>query len=1028
MNMLTRRLTTLLKIRAEERKLVALVAALFATIEVGRNVSGSAADALFFARFGVEYLPYLYIFLGVLGFLATLTYSAFLGRVVKGRFFAGLLIGFAVVLLIERAAIGFGLSFLYPVMWLSVNIIGALLGTIVWTTAGDVCDARQAKRLFPLFVGAGIFGGLLGSLITGPAATLFGTDNLLVIVGGLLLASMGLLRKIASTCFKAQPETNSASRSNFIADVRAGFDAVRLSPMMTRVGISAVLFSILYFTVSFPFGKAVSTAYSNEAELAGFLGLFSGISSVVALLAALLVANRLYARIGVVNALLLLPITYLIGFIVFGLNFSFVTAVGVRLAQLVVLSGIGDGAYGTFFNTVPSEKRAQVRAFDSGVPSQIGTILSGLLLILGAQFLNASQIFVMGVIVALACALVIWQMRRLYANALVEALRTGNLDVFRGGERAFVGFQGDAAALRILGDALRDAKPSRRRLAAEMLGKLGAVPLTPELKRTLSDADPDVRVAALNALLELDALEDDESMTTLLHDSDAAVRTAVLHALAMRRESLSSAISADATHLLVDADPSVRAAAAQLQLAFGQPALGLAVLRGMLQDAQPELRQLALSTFREAATSSLLAETPRLIAALNDAVSAVRREACAALGAMRDPAGLDALIGHISDPDETVRLAAAQATHALGGAFSQRLLDVLHHGNFHAREAALVALPTDDATQAMALREVVREDIQRLKQSRTLAAAIPTTNAATRLLHASLLDQMHQQTRLAAQVIGRLGRSARQAQTDFALIGQNLTSNDAELRAAAIEALESLGDRDLSKELISLLDAPVEEASRTDSAPVTTMSSAVAQLLNSDNAWLRALAVRTSSELNLNELWPIIRTLTSDPDALVRDAANETLSTPGENMPMLQTASLMERILLLREVPLFAGVSAEDLKQIAELAHERRFADGAIVCQQGEPGHELFLVLEGKLQVIKHMASEQKLIATLGPGECVGEMAVFESLARYATVKAEGEALTLVLAGDVFKSILHDRPDVALAVLRTLSRRLRNLN
>ena len=375
-----------------------------------------------------------------------------------------------------------------------------------------------------------------------------------------------------------------------------------------------------------------------------------------------------------------------------------------------------------------------------------------------------------------------------------------------------------------------------------------------------------------------------------------------------------------------------------------------------------------------------------------------------------------------------MRSAAAQAVHSFGSAASAPLFDLMHHGTFHAREGALVALPAGEAAQATALRDVARAEIMRLKQSRDLAAAIPTagaaTQAATRLMRETLLDHMHQQTRLAVQVIGRLGRSARQGQTDFALIGQNLFSNDAELRAAAIEALESLGDRDLSKELITLLDAPVEQTGQ----PAFTPAQAIAQLLNGGDMWLRALAVRASADVHLDELSPIIRTLVDDPDPLVRDAAHEVLLAQGEKMSSLHTASLMERILLLREVALFAGLSPEDLKQIAEVTREQRFADSAIVCRQGEPGHELFLVVEGKLQVIKQMGSEQKLIATLGPGECVGEMAIFESLARYATVIAEGEAFTLVLDGDVFKSILHDRPDVALAVLRTLSQRLRNLN
>jgi len=399
-----------------------------------------------------------------------------------------------------------------------------------------------------------------------------------------------------------------------------------------------------------------------------------------------------------------------------------------------------------------------------------------------------------------------------------------------------------------------------------------------------------------------------------------------------------------------------------------------------------------------------------------------------------------ALIHHVSDPDETVRLAAAQAVHSFGDPAAARVLDLLQHGNFRTRAAALVALPDDDTVQtlALALRDSGRAEIRRLKQSRDLAAAIPPASAATRLMRESLLDQMHQQTRLAVQVIGRLGHSARPGQQDFVLIGQNLISNDAELRAAAIEALESVGDHDLSQELISLLDAPVEQTDPPTSgpcvsAPLFTLAQAIAHLLNGDDGWLRALAVRASSDLSLNELWPLIRTLVGDPDPLVREAVHEMLLAQGENMPSLhtaslQTASLMERILLLREVGLFAGLSPEDLKQIAEVAREQRFVDGAIVCRQGEPGHELFLVVDGNLHVIKQTGGEQKLIAVLGAGECVGEMAIFESLARYATVIAAGEALTLVLDGEVFKSILHDRPDVALAVLRTLSRRLRNLN
>src|SRR4029078_10093756 len=97
--------------------------------------------------------------------------------------------------------------------------------------------------------------------------------------------------------------------------------------------------------IAFPFGKAAAYTFANEADLAGFLGLFSGAGSAVTLVVSLLVANRLNARIGLVNAVLLLPLTYMLGFVGLVANFTLPTAAAARFAQSVVLNGISDGAF-----------------------------------------------------------------------------------------------------------------------------------------------------------------------------------------------------------------------------------------------------------------------------------------------------------------------------------------------------------------------------------------------------------------------------------------------------------------------------------------------------------------------------------------------------------------------------------------------------------------------------------------------------------------------------------------------------------
>ena len=77
-------------------------------------------------------------------------------------------------------------------------------------------------------------------------------------------------------------------------------------------------------------------------------------------------------------------------------------------------------------------------------------------------------------------------------------------------------------------------------------------------------------------------------------------------------------------------------------------------------------------------------------------------------------------------------------------------------------------------------------------------------------------------------------------------------------------------------------------------------------------------------ELGLREFIPRLHQLKSDPDELLRQAGLAALLQFGEEKPMetLKTVALLERVLLLREIPIFADLSAEDLKRIAEIAHE----------------------------------------------------------------------------------------------------------
>jgi HEAT repeat protein len=1010
--MLSARVISLFQIRADESRLVAFVAALFAFVEIGRNIGANAADGLFLIRFGTAYLPHMTVALGALTFIVTLSYTIGLGRFYRGAFFIAVLFAFAALLLIERAALFLDLALLYPILWLTVNTLSAILGTLLWNVAAEVCDARQAKRMFSLFTSAGILGGVLGNLVTGALAKLIGTDNLLVLYAALLLLAAALARGIVRAFFKK--DAARGARANWLAELRVGFDFVRASPLMRLIAFSSILFSILYFSVYIPFSRIVSTAYPNDADLAGFLGLFSGTITLLTLVISLFVANRLYARIGVVNAVLLLPITYCVGFALFAVNATFAIAVGIRLAQMVVMNGLAGAAWGAFFNVVPSDKRAQVQSFDGGVTTQIGTMLSGILPILGERVLMPAQIFIAGLVIAFATAYLVWRMRDAYGRALVDALRAGFLDVFTATRRGFQHLSADANAQHALFDGLADAQAARRRLSAEILGKLGDRRAIAPLTRALDDADVEVRCAALAALVQLDARDAMDAIAKRARDAQASVRANALDALS----ALSSLPRPEFVDALQDADARVRARAAVALHRAGDAARAQSAIAALLESRDAAARAAGLGALAECRASAPVA---RVAEFLRDESLAVRLAAINALGAFRDCAANEVLVAQLDNSDERVRRAAAIALQTSGVAV-ETIIRILDAGSERAQDAALVALQGQENVAHKALVDWALTQIPRAAQFRAWAANLARANGAASRSIVFLRDllrerewQTEQRILQALALIGA-GEAVR-------LISEGLQSQNQEMRAQALEALDTLGDKRIARGLVPLLEASASDAAQDARAVLK-------DLTQHPDPWLRAFAARALGELLGRDWNALVAQASEDSAMIVREAVAAARRAPplqigGEMHETLKTLGTMDRILFLRQVPLFGNLAPEDLQQIAEIAAERVFPANEYLCREGEIGDELFVIVEGQVRVTKRSNGDTRTLRMMNAGEHIGELAIVCEQPRSASVIATGGAVrALAIRGAAMKAILRDRPEVAMAMLASLAQRL----
>src|ERR1043165_3543349 len=353
-------LTRLVRLeRGEVRLAASLVGVMFLT-SLGAGAGATASGALLFARFGVEGLPQLYLALGIVSFVVALLVSIVFGAVRRDRVYPVTLAGLALALVGLRAVVIDPGELGYPTMWLGANVVAMLQGIVGWGVASWLCDARQAKRLFPLANAAKIGGAILGGAAVAPLVLVFRLEDLLVLWALTLVLTFVVILRIARTAPAAPVERRTISLSD---ELLSGFRVVAASPLLRWLAIALVLFSVLFFSLALPFTRAARAAMPQEDDLASFLGLFNASTTAVAFLASLFIANRVYARIGVVNAILGFTLIYLGAFVTLVLTDSFLAIAAARWLQMAWLAGIADAAYQALFNPVPQERRDQMRAF-----------------------------------------------------------------------------------------------------------------------------------------------------------------------------------------------------------------------------------------------------------------------------------------------------------------------------------------------------------------------------------------------------------------------------------------------------------------------------------------------------------------------------------------------------------------------------------------------------------------------------------------------------------------------------------------
>jgi CRP/FNR family transcriptional regulator, cyclic AMP receptor protein len=142
---------------------------------------------------------------------------------------------------------------------------------------------------------------------------------------------------------------------------------------------------------------------------------------------------------------------------------------------------------------------------------------------------------------------------------------------------------------------------------------------------------------------------------------------------------------------------------------------------------------------------------------------------------------------------------------------------------------------------------------------------------------------------------------------------------------------------------------------------------------------------------------------------------------------------MQDKVALLQRVPLFREVKPEGLTPLANAARLTVYPEGTWVVEQGarreeaQDGDSLYLIVEGRVRVVREVGDREETLATLGPGEFFGEMALLDGRPRSATVITEEDTQCLILSRwDLMRAMRRD-PDIAIQMLTVMSERLRSM-
>jgi HEAT repeat protein len=1031
-----------------ERRLVGQLLALSFFLGGALVFVDIAARALFLERFDATLLPYTYIGAAIVIPLCSLAYT----RLAARFSLITMTIGTVLLLLLSSAALRIGLwvsdaSWLIFFLFIWFRLFYAFNGIVFWGLTGRLFTLRQGKRLFGVVGSGEPVAGVIGYFSAAVLAGWMGTANLLLVAIFNLTFSLLILFLIVRSTNIADAPTAQHDRLHSLSTAQAPGRFERYPLLIMVIAVAMIL---TYLLVDYAFSAESQAVFQNAEELAGFFGAFFGVVAIVRIIARSTISGFVLTRFGLRTGLLALPValsvaTMLLLLLGGPLNIALAVFGGAALARFlgsVLQPSLQRSAQMVLYQPLPSDQRLRVQATVEGTIEPIATGVAGLLLLGLSLVGGTATLLLAGLILAISLGWIVVVLRTSaeYRQALSRAL---SRRLVEGGALTF----DDAASRELIERALAsplagevvyaldliergqpDLLPARlpallqhpdpqvRSDVVRRVERLELDQLVPALRQVfLVEHDPEVRVQQAQALAVLDQETGPGLEEAAFHDPEPQVRAALLCGILRRGGSSATRSEQVFDRLCASSDPAERMQAAQI-LRRLQGEQWVARLIALMGDPDLDVRRIA---FRASGYWDDQQTLDQLLSALQR--PAQRGMALNAL-IRRGSAVLSQVAERLAQPDLPVPVGVSLARlcgRVKGETAIGILLDHIDHPEYDVRHAVRRSLRRADyqarGSAVARIRTSIIRDAETARWLQVHIASFPATGAAEALLHASLVRQQE-----------------RLRQNLFALL-TTLYDPIVIRRVEAHLASQAADKRDLARELLELqVDAPILAAIEPLLAwqPPAAGQADLAGLLDAPRSqlstWVRACALYVAGMREYSDLFERVHQACSDSDAIVREVAHWAAARLGstedaEPAPAHAGLLTVEKVQILKAVPIFVDTADELLAEVASYCTEVELAGDFRIFDKGDPGDSMYIVVSGSVRV--HDAELE--LNRIGANEVFGEMALLDPAPRSASITTLEPLRALRLDAIALQELMEDRVEIARAIITMLTRRLR---